>query len=197
MNMCKAMALVALSAMGLPATAALAGDFSDGRSATAARPEVLARAASRAGQWASAARLWRALTIADPVHGEAWAMLGEALVRLGQPADAVAALGRAEELLPAQPGVGLSRGRAELALGHGEAAVAAFAVAVTGSPMDPRGWTGLGVARDLLGQHAAAQEAYRRALAIDPLNAAARHNLALSAMLSASGVVAMAARDAP
>lgn len=178
------LALAPLPALSAPVENSRAGG---------ADPAVLARAASRVGQWASAARLWRALTVADPMNAEAWAMLGDALARAGAPGDAVAALGRAEVLEAGRPGLALARGRAELALGHGEAAMAAFARAVTQAPQDPRGWTGLGVARDLAGDHAGALVAYDRALAIDPLNVAARHNLALSRQLGGAGVTTAAA----
>jgi Flp pilus assembly protein TadD len=145
---------------------------------------VLARAAARSGQWQAAARLWREVTLANPADAEAWAELGAALTRTGAPGDAVAALARADTLAPGRPGIAFSLGRAQLALGNGSAAAAAFQAATVARPDDPRGWTGLGVARDLQGEHAAAREAYARALAIDPLNAAARNNLALSQRLA-------------
>ncbi|MBS3960826.1 MAG: tetratricopeptide repeat protein [Sandarakinorhabdus sp.] len=141
---------------------------------------VLARAAARSGQWEAAARLWRKATLENSADPIAWAQLGEALSRIGEPASAVAALSRATALNSRDPGIALSLGRAQLAQGHGKAAVAAFTSATARNPADPRGWTGLGVAQDLVGNHAAAQQAYARALGIDPLNRAARHNLALS-----------------
>jgi Flp pilus assembly protein TadD len=142
--------------------------------------EVMARAASRAGQWPAAARLWRQQTQAEPSNGQAWAGLGVALLEQGEAGDAAIALERAALLLPGDAGLWLHRGRAALALGQHEAARTAFAAFTASRPGDPRGWTGLGVAHDLAGDHAAAQTAYARALAVDPLNAAARHNLALS-----------------
>ncbi len=145
---------------------------------------IVARAAARSGQWQAAARLWRAITVAAPTDAAAWAGLGAALVRLDAPQDAVAALDRAEDLAPDQAGVALDRGRAELALGHGIAAAAAFVSATRINPGDPRGWTGLGIAHDLLGAHAAAASAYDRALAIDPLDVAARHNRQVSALMA-------------
>jgi len=145
---------------------------------------IVARAASRSGQWQAAARLWRAITVATPTDAAAWAGLGAALVRLDAPGDAIAALGRAENLAPDQAGVALDRGRAELALGHGPEAAAAFDSATRANPGDPRGWTGLGIAHDLLGAHASAASAYDRALAIDPLNVAARHNRQVSASMA-------------
>lgn len=145
---------------------------------------IVARAAARSGHWQAAARLWRAITVASPADAEAWAGLGAALIRLGPPEDAVAALGRAEALAPGQSAVALDRGRAELALGRGAEAAAAFGVATHVNPGDPRGWTGLGVAFDLLGAHGEADTAYARALAIDPLNTAARHNRQLSSTMA-------------
>ena len=141
---------------------------------------VLARAAARSGQWESAARLWRARTIANPADAEAWAGLGEALSRTGASADAVAALARAAELAPGRPGLALLLGRAQLQQANPRAALAAFQAATDAQPRNPAAWTGLGIAHDLLGEAQAAQSAYARALAIDPLNTAARHNLALS-----------------
>lgn len=146
----------------------------------AALAPVLARAAARSGQWDSAARLWRARTVADPQDAEAWAGLGEALSRVGEGQDAVAALARAAELSPGLPGLALLVGRAQLQQGNARAALAALGAATEAEPRNPAAWTGLGIAHDLLGETAEAQAAYARALAIDPLNRAARHNLALS-----------------
>ncbi len=70
------------------------------------------------------------------------------------------------------------------------AARAAFAAYTMARPGDARGWTGLGVALDLAGAHGEAQAAYGRALAVDPLNRAARHNLALSLALASQALVA-------
>ncbi len=123
---------------------------------------AMARAAARAGQWQAAARLWRLQTQAEPASGAAWAGLGQAL----------------------DAGLWLPRGRAALALGNAAAARAAFTAYTASRPDDARGWTGLGVALDLAEQHGEAQAAYARALAVDPLNPAARHNLALSQALS-------------
>lgn len=146
---------------------------------------VMARAAARAGQWQAAARLWRSQTLAEPGNGAAWAGLGLALLEQGDAADAAIALERAAQLLPHDVGLWLHRGRAALALGDGAAARAAFTAFTASRPGEPRGWTGLGVALDLAGDHAAAQAAYSRALGVDPLNTAARHNLALSQQLAA------------
>ena len=145
---------------------------------------IMARAATRAGQWQAAARLWRGQTLALPSDGEAWAGLGLALLEQGEAADAAIALERAALLMPGDFGLWLHRGRAALALGLGPAAHTAFAAYTASRPGDARGWTGLGVALDLSGNHGEAQIAYGRALALDPLNAAARHNLALSQALA-------------
>lgn len=150
---------------------------------------AMARAAARAGQWQAAARLWRAQTLAEPGSGEAWAGLGQALLEDGQAGDAAIALERAGSLLPGDAGLWLPRGRAALALDDPAAARAAFANYTMSRPTDARGWTGLGVALDLAGQHGEAQAAYGRALAVDPLNRAARHNLALSQSLVERGAV--------
>lgn len=141
---------------------------------------VMARAAARAGQWHAAARLWRTQTLTEPGSGEAWAGLGLALLEDGEPGDATIALERAAQLRPGDAGLWLPRGRAALALGDNAAAQASFAAYTMSRPGDSRGWTGLGVALDLIGQHGEAQAAYARALTVDPLNRAARHNLALS-----------------
>lgn len=151
---------------------------------------VMARAAARAGQWHAAARLWRTQTLAEPSSGDAWAGLGMALLEDGEPGDATIALERAALLLPGDAGLWLPRGRAALALGDHAAAHSAFASYTMSRPGDARGWTGLGVALDLIGQHDEAQVAYARALTVDPLNRAARHNLALSKSLAAPAVPA-------
>lgn len=145
---------------------------------------ALARAAARAGQWDAAARLWRARTEADSRDAMAWAGLGLALLQLDAPADAAAALDRAASLGTPLAALAWPRGQAALALGDAAAARQAFAALVAARPDDPRGWTGLGIAHDLAGAHGEAQAAYGRALALDPLQAAARHNLALSRQMA-------------
>jgi Flp pilus assembly protein TadD len=166
--------------LGLMLTAPAAAREPAETAKSAGLAAVLARAAARSGQWESAARLWRQRTIAAPMDAEGWAGLGEALSRTGEGADAVAALARAEELAPGRPGLALLLGRAQLQQGNARAALAAFTAATDANPRNPAGWTGLGIAHDLLDEPTEAQIAYGRALGIDPLNAAARHNLALS-----------------
>ena len=170
---------VAILALGLAAPAAAGGR----KEKVAARSLALADAVARVGQWDMAARMYREASTANPDDAAAWAGLGQALVESGHAADALAALDRAATLAPGRADIARLRGRATLALGRVADARAAFTAATTEAPADPRGWTGLGVALDLGGDHRAAQIAYGRALAADPLNLAARNDLALSLAL--------------
>ncbi len=147
----------------------------------AAMNRLLARAASRAGQWPAAARLWRAVTLASPGDAAAWAGLGGALMAEGEAEAAAAALDRAVALGAGDADLWWQRGRAALALQESAMAYFAFAALAAAAPSDPRGWIGLGIAHDRAGNRTAARASWARALALDPLNAAARHNLAATA----------------
>lgn len=162
---------------------------------------ALARAAAQAERWDTAARLWRDLTLARPDDAAAWAGLGHALLGLDRTDDAAAALDRAMALVPsvtafapgdaaqapADTSLVLDRSRAALQQGDGATARRLFAALAARRPADPRVWTGLGVALDLGGRHGEAQQAYDRALALDPLDAAARANMAISRQLADAG----------
>ena len=65
-------------------------------------------------------------------------------------------------------------------VGQFEAAQRAYAAAVGQWPDNPTAWFGLGNAHYGTGGLAAAEAAYRQLLALDPANAAARNNLALT-----------------
>ncbi len=183
-----ALALIAAAAAFGPAPAdARARAASSAAAPTPSLLPALASAAARAGQWERAAGLWRQVTIDTPADGRAWAALGEALIAIDEPAAARAALERAAGLIGSDaPGLAYHQGRASLRLGDGREAAAHFERAAVAAPGDPRVWTGLGVAQDLAGDRAAARAAYDRALALDPLHAAALHNRARSAALSAA-----------
>lgn len=178
--------------------------------ALAARPPrpdptaAVAAAAQRSGQVVMAAKLYRDATRANPTDATAWTGLGEALASGGRAGEALAAFERAGELGPATPGLARLTGRAQLGVGQIAAAETSFRRATTTAPADARGWVGLGVALDLQRRHADAQAAYAAALRIDPLDRAARNNLALSIALdgrSAAAVLALApwavAADSP
>lgn len=165
---------------------------------------AFAAAAARNDQPKIAAKLYRDATLATPKDATVWFGLGKALEADGSLGEAIAALERAGELQPGLPGLACARGRAELRAGHLAEAEISYRTATTEAPADTRGWVGLGITLDLQRRHSEAQAAYAGALRSDPLDRAARNNMALSVALQghpaeAAGLLApwAGATDAP
>ncbi|MCK9799342.1 hypothetical protein BK634_20265 [Pseudomonas chlororaphis] len=90
---------------------------------------------------------------------------------------------------------GLARSR--LAMGGAELAARDFQCALDVEPNNPQNLNGLGVALNIQGQNQAAREAFEKALAIDPANAAATNNLALSWLASGDSARAIGLLNQP
>jgi tetratricopeptide (TPR) repeat protein len=145
-------------------------------------PDALdqARAAYRGGDVAGAARLCREGLRADPARGPAWHLLGEALLRLGQHAEAADAFGRAARLRPDEADAALGLGLALVGLQNRQEAVDAFREALRRRPGHAEAMTQLGVALAGLGRLDEAIGHLRRAAELKPGSAPAHNNLGVA-----------------
>ncbi|MDX6751880.1 tetratricopeptide repeat protein [Geminicoccaceae bacterium 1502E] len=155
--------------------------------ANRAQSERLAAMAADAlgiGDAGTAVGLYHRAALLDAENRVAGLGLGEALLQMGRPEDAVEAFRR---LLRDDPGdAEAARGyaRAMIGLDRPDAAAAQLEETVTRHPQDHRLTTTLGVALDLLGRHGEAETRYRAALAVVPGDSAATTNLGLSLALA-------------
>jgi tetratricopeptide (TPR) repeat protein len=106
------------------------------------------------------------LVAAHPRSGIAWKSLGVALSM--QNKDALAALEKASQLLPADPEAQSNFGTALRRAGRCQEAVQCFRRALDVKPQIAEVWSNLGNALRDLGQIADAVEAYKRALSLNP-----------------------------
>jgi tetratricopeptide (TPR) repeat protein len=103
------------------------------------------RSAARNGDFAAAARAFRAALAADPFDGEALFGLGRALVQAGQREEGLRVLERHRRLVPLLDAVDYARRGVDLAPAHAP------------------NWTALGDAERALARSDRAESAYRRA----------------------------------
>jgi len=142
-----------------------------------AQTELAALAAlMSAGHFADAAQSARILLERDPAQALLWKTLGLATLMQGQ--DAVRALERARELLPADAEIHYYLGNALQAGGQLEAARDCYQQAIRIRPKIAQSHVGLGTVWRALGQPEAAIDSYRRALEIQPALPEAIGNLA-------------------
>lgn len=144
--------------------------------------------ASEAGRFEEAVTELRAFLQqrpADPVAPQAWLLLGEALLRLRQPAGAEQAFRAALEM---SPHYGDAQGRlADLLLQQGRLAeaIAAYRAFLSTVPGNAAAHHGLGLALAMSGQSAAALGEFARAVTLDPRSAEFR--MSLGTALASSG----------
>ncbi|MDF1585695.1 tetratricopeptide repeat protein [Marinimicrococcus flavescens] len=152
--------------------------------AQSVRLAAMAADALRIGDAGTAVGLYHRAALLDGENRTAGLGLGEALLQMGRPEDAVEAFRR---LLRDDPGdAEAARGyaRAMIGLDRPDAAAAQLEETVVRHPQDYRLNTTLGVALDLLGRHGEAETRYRAALAVVPGDSAATTNLGLSLALA-------------
>jgi Flp pilus assembly protein TadD len=144
----------------------------------------LGAAARAAGDPAAAVSMYQRAIAENRGRGEAYVLLGDALVEMEAYDDAARtyqeALGHDASSVAAHRGYA----RAMLGLNRPEAAVLHYQSALNQAPDDLQSHNGLGVALDFTGQHEAAQAAYRAGLEVAPDSMLLRNNLGLSLALS-------------
>ena len=161
------------------------------RSKTEHSGVVVAEEALRNGSPVLALQIAQNILAKSPDDVPALLIRGDASMQLGKSYDAEAAFLLALRLQPGSARGQMGLGRLRLATDATEAA-ALFQDAVRQEPRNLIALNNLGIARDLLGQHRQAQESYRGVRAIDPGNAPAQVNLALSLAMSGQAAEALA-----
>jgi len=127
----------------------------------------------------------------SPSDVRALLIKGDAATQLGQNNDAEAAFLRVLTLEPKSVHGKIGLGRLRLVT-DAAAAATLFEDVLLQEPANLNSLNNLGIARDLLGQHQEAQVFYRQVRSIDPTNAAARVNLALSLAMTGNAAEALA-----
>ncbi len=130
-----------------------------------------------AQRYAEAASLARAMTARFPRYGFGWKASGVVLNAIGRPAEALAAMQKAAELLPEDAEVHSNLGNTLRDLGRQADAEASYRSALRIEPRYAEAHCNLGNTLRDLGRLDESQAAYRRALEIKPDLIEAHHNL--------------------
>jgi len=158
---------------------------------TGSAPEVgyagimnIATASRAAGDYGNAVSLYRHAATMDASNPEPLVALGDTLLEMGKPDDAIINYNAALKLSPKSPTALRGLARTYLKTGRPDLAASPLAVAYTDTPNDPTLLLLIGVADDFIDQHAHAQNRYRQGLKIAPTDRSLILNLALSLALS-------------
>jgi Flp pilus assembly protein TadD len=152
----------------------------------APKAEAVVRVAdstAAAGDYATAAGLYRRAHALDGANLKALIGMGKSLSRLGAHEEAAGAFRTAVRLNPEHPEALRGLGNALIAIGHPAQAIPHLEKALA-LKEDPRIYAALGVAHDRLADHGAAQAYYRTGLDAKPEDVGLGSNLALSLSLS-------------
>ena len=144
----------------------------------------IAAASRSAGDFGNAVSLYRHAVTMDPHNPEALAALGDTLLEMGKPDEAIVNYNAALKLDPHYSTGLLGLGRAYLKTGRPDLAGSPLAIAYQYTPADPKLLLLIGVADDFIGQHAFAQSRYQQGLRIAPGDHSLTLDLALLLALS-------------
>lgn len=161
----------------------------DGRTGSApdlGYPSVMhiAAASRSAGDFANAVSLYRHAGTMEPSNPDPLAALGETLLEMGKPDDAINNYNAALKLNPRDPSALRGLARAYLKTGRADLAASPLAVAYKDNPNDPKLLLLIGVSDDFIGQHANAEARYQQGLRIAPADRSLILNLSLSLALT-------------
>ncbi|MEN3952827.1 tetratricopeptide repeat protein [Iodidimonas sp. SYSU 1G8] len=145
---------------------------------------MVADAADRAGDTASAADLYGQAISEGKAGPRAYLRRGEILLSMGRAQDAASVFQQALKGGIDTPDIRRGRARALLALGQAGPALQEYDSLLIAEPADVRSMNGRGVALDILQRHAEAQAQYRAAADAAPGDMSVQNNLALSYALT-------------
>jgi tetratricopeptide (TPR) repeat protein len=131
----------------------------------------------RAGRLDEAARVYEAALERDPLNADACCLLGVVRNQQGQPAEAVALIGRAVAMRPGVAGFHANLGLAWQSMGRLAESAEEYGHALRLYPHDPAAHVNRGVVVRALGDKLEALEHFRRAVELNPNLAQARTNL--------------------
>jgi tetratricopeptide (TPR) repeat protein len=132
------------------------------------------------GDFEAALAQYQAAIARNPEDAESFSNLGQVLVKLNRPAEAIPHLQRAAEILPSRWAYQFNLARAYGLLGQWEPAVAGYRRAQTLFPNDYATAFNLGQALHKQGDEVGAVEAYQQAIAIEPNDPSFRMALGIS-----------------
>jgi len=148
----------------------------------------IAEAAEADGDLPSASAFYQRAATLQPELVAAQIGAARTLAQQGNLVQAIGVLHSAHMLMPQDAELTKTFGRLLVVAGRPADAVVVFDEGLAIAPQSTAFLIGKGVALNKLGRHPEAQEAYRAALAIDPNDATAQHDLALSKKLAAEAL---------
>jgi Flp pilus assembly protein TadD len=144
----------------------------------------IAAASRGAGDFGNAVNLYRHAATMQPSNPEPLVALGDTLLEMGKPDEAIVNYNAALKLNPSDAAGLRGLAKAYLKTGRPDLASNPLAVAYQGTPDDPKLLLLIGVADDFIGQHADAQARYQQGLRIAPGDRSLILDLSLSLALS-------------
>jgi Flp pilus assembly protein TadD len=158
----------------------------DGSAPDIGYPAVMhiAAASHAAGDFSNAVNLYRHAATMKPGEPEPLSALGDTLLDMGKPDEAIVNYNATLKINPHFPAALRGLGKAYLRTGRPDLAGSPLAIAYQDTPTDPKLLLLIGVADDFIGQHAYAQNRYQQGLRIAPGDHSLILDLALSLALS-------------
>ena len=144
----------------------------------------IAAASRAAGDYGNAINVYRHAATLDTRNPEPLAALGDTLLEMGKPDDAILNYNAALKLNAHYQAALRGLAKAYLKTGRPELAGSPLAIAYADEPNDPKLLMLIGVADDFIGEHTYAQARYQQGLKIAPADHSLTLNLALSLALS-------------
>ena len=144
----------------------------------------IAAASRSAGDFGNAINLYRHAATLEPKNPEPLVGLGDTLLEMGKPDEAIVNYNAALKINPHHPDALRGLAKAYLKTGRPDLAASPLAIAYQDTPNDAKLLQLIGVADDFIGQHNNAQARYQQGLRVAPVDRSLKLNLALSLALS-------------
>ncbi len=144
----------------------------------------IAAASRSAGDFSNAVSLYRHAGTMEPDNPDPLTALGETLLDMGKPDEAINSYNAALKLSPRDQSALRGLARAYIKTSRPDLAAAPLAIAYKDDPNDPKLLLLIGVSDDFIGQHANAQARYQQGLRLAPADGSLILNLSLSLALS-------------